>query len=113
MTERVSLHQTTNVLHVERIAFGPPLVLEFRLPWISFAEHRDGWVFVEAVEQLYNARGRVDSAAVRRAAERAGARDIDPERLRASEELQGLERLSRDTAGVDLIAGELALEEAS
>jgi hypothetical protein len=101
LQEQFSLHQTTSFMMVERVSIGPPLGLEVNLPWEDFGEEAGGWVFVDALEQQFAGRG-----AVRVASELAELRQA----ARADEARQGLELLSRDTAGVRLRSGELTVE---
>jgi hypothetical protein len=100
------------VLRVRRVTYGSPFEIVLEIPWQEFAGLGGVWVFVKAVEHLFNAPGRISTERARLRAEEAGYRaDERQNKLRQAFILGMLPALKQEEDQLHLRAGDLAIDD--
>lgn len=98
-------------LRFRRVSFGSPLTLVSEIPWQHFIVGGGVWVFVKAVDHLFNAPQRISTEGARLRAEEAGYRADERENeLREAAALDMLTTLRQET-GLTLTSGELEVSD--
>jgi hypothetical protein len=98
-------------LRFRRVTFASPLTILSEIPWEHFAMGGGIWVFVKAVEHLFNTPHRISTESARLRAEEAGYRADERENeLREAAALDMLMTLREET-GFRLTSGDLEVSE--